>query len=1419
MKRLLFLALLLCPIFSVAQPNSDIYLPEVLKPWKQWVMEREPERNCSILADTRQCVWPGRLSLDIQDTRANFEMEVVIEHESELVLPGNAELLPTDLVSIRDSRDLPLWINDNQPTTRLQPGSYQIRGALNWNKIPKSLPISPAAALVNLKIKGKTIDHPRLNERGELWLQDETATEQTEGDTLKLQLFRKLVDGTPFLVSTVLRLRVSGKARELALGRILPDNFVPNQIISPLPYQIAEDYSLTVQVRPGVHEIRIDALSAAPPESLAAIKSGVAAWPEQEVWGWVPNEQLRSVTLSGVDATEMERLDPPSDFNGLSAYLMTPDKSLTFSELRRGETERADDQLTIARQFWLDLDGRGYTVRDTLNGEISRDWRLDAATELELGHVSSSGRDLLITLNPETKQRGVEVREQQLNLQSESRIASGKTALRAVGWEHDAQSLQGTLMLPPGWTLLNAGGVDFVDFSWLNGWTLLDLFLVVLMAVATAKLFGRPVGLVAFATMLVVHGEAGAPFNLWFHLLAAFALARYLPEGSAKRFARLYGICTLAALGLMTIGFAAAQLRYGLFPQAGYYDRSTGGSVIGFLYGQAEQNMFGLVLLMLLGMLILNFLGALLQRSFWRAFKILLAGALLSIVMAIVLSANFGGSDAYYGTEDLQLAAGGSPLVRNEYPMQAGAAQVAEELEQSYDSTSMVDAAAPQRKFKAKKLALVDSKAVIQTGPSVPTWSWRQIHFGWTGPVSKDQTFSLLLVGPWINLVLALLRVGLLITLLAKFIRELGRNGLIPFSRFRSMVGSAALIAPLLLIAAPLAQAQSFPSQALLKELEERVANEQCDAGCSRMASLRLKVSERSAELLIKANSRGSGAIALPGPISQLIPRTITIDGQLSSALRRDPDGFVWVRVPDGVHQIGVSADLVRRDVVTLQLIDRPLPVELEAPNWLVEGVNQNHIAVGSLQLTRAAQPGDNGDLRPEGAAQQSDALTPSWFTIERSLSLESTWSIQTTLTRRGNLDRPQILRIPLFTGESVLSDSIKVDHNQAVVQMARGQQAVSWESSLKETPELLLKASTEPLFTENFAVTCSPIWRCEASGPNPISSISEGTRSMQWQPYPGEEIKLDVQRPEAATGDAITIEAVNYELSPGQQKSAAILNVKTRASQGGFLKLKLPADAVLRRVTISGREETARFAAPEISVPISTGATEFTIEFGLNQGVQFWHQFPAVELLGESYNITTNFNVPESRWILFVGGPSWGPVVLFWSKLAIVLLLALLLSRSGLSAIGTSSWVLLGLGLATLPLALALIPVIWLCLMRFRKTHAPAQPLKFNLLQLLLGLLTVASAAVFYRAVQVGLVISPDMLITGAGSTNSRLSWYVDRVDGFLPQPWVISAPLLVWHLVMIAWSIWLVSALVGWFKLALESFTYDGVWKRGNS
>jgi hypothetical protein len=170
----------------------------------------------------------------------------------------------------------------------------------------------------------------------------------------------------------------------------------------------------------------------------------------------------------------------------LPAYLVAPGAP-KLVERRRGDADPAPDELALERTLWLDFDGRGYTAHDAITGRLSRGWRLEMAEPVVLGRVAIDGRDQLITRLPGSTRAGVELRQASANVSADSRIEGAVRELPAAGWAQDFASVQGHLMLPPGWRLLHASGVDHPSPTWLQHWSMLEIFLALITALAVAQ--------------------------------------------------------------------------------------------------------------------------------------------------------------------------------------------------------------------------------------------------------------------------------------------------------------------------------------------------------------------------------------------------------------------------------------------------------------------------------------------------------------------------------------------------------------------------------------------------------------------------------------------------------------------------------------------------------------------------------------------------------------------------------------------------------------------------------------------------------------------------------------------------------------------------------------------------------------------
>ncbi len=93
-----------------------------------------------------------------------------------------------------------------------------------------------------------------------------------------------------------------------------------------------------------------------------------------------------------------------------------------FKTIRRGDPEPEPNQLNLTRKLWLDFDGEGYTVNDTITGNMTRGWRLNTLPQTQLGRVTLNGSNQFITQDKSGKQ-GVEVRSGSITLDADSRVA------------------------------------------------------------------------------------------------------------------------------------------------------------------------------------------------------------------------------------------------------------------------------------------------------------------------------------------------------------------------------------------------------------------------------------------------------------------------------------------------------------------------------------------------------------------------------------------------------------------------------------------------------------------------------------------------------------------------------------------------------------------------------------------------------------------------------------------------------------------------------------------------------------------------------------------------------------------------------------------------------------------------------------
>jgi hypothetical protein len=1316
-----------------------------------WVLDEVPTLGCATVQGQAVCLWPGRLRLDLGASGGTFGLELQADRPVDARLPGSAERWPQDVRL--DGAPAPVFGHDGAPRLRVPPGRHRVDGRFAWSRLPESLSVPPEIGLVDLRLDGQAVPRPRRDEAGLLWLRAGTEA-AGEGERLRLQVFRRIRDGIPLFVETRLELEVAGRAREITLpGALLPGT-VPVAVSGDLPARVEKD-TLRVQVRGGRYAVSVDARVEGHPKAIGLPKGPPPEpWPPREVWVFAADERQRQVELAGPTPIDPSRTELPREWRALPAFLVEPGASLALNEVRRGEAEAPPDALSLARELWLDPDGRGASVRDRFSGTLRATTRLDLLPPGTLGRIAVDSQDQLVTARPGTNAAGVELRRSALQLEADSRLALGG-AIPAVGWTAGVEQLGATLHVPPGWSLLAANGVDRVPGTWTSRWTLLGFFFVLIVTLAVHRLFGLRPALLALAALVLAHGEPGAPFAVWLSLVAAIALQRVAPAGRIRGLARLWFFASAAVLVVLVVPFARDQVRDALFPQV----------------GEAAEGPTGRLATVPAKVGVVGGVPA-------------AAPASPAEVSALTAPVNAPAQELEKAADRLRSA---GSLARSREAVQAAAERkIAKEERYAYN------------------IALEqDPKAVLQTGPGVPGWTWRSYSLTWSGPVGRDHRMRLLLFSPGMNRLLTALRLVLLAAL--GLVLLTGRWPTLP--RRPRVEPLAALLALIVLPASARAQVE-VPGKELLEELKQRLTRlAPCEPQCVTTPSLTLRLDDSRLALSAEVHAAADGVWALPGPVGSWVPAEVRVDGAPAVAIARRASGFLHLRLPRGVHHVEATGPVPPGDSFTLQFADPPRRAGAEAPGWDISGLRRDGPAEPSILLTRR--------LAARGGAPAAEGRYAPWLEVTRTLAFGVTWTVQTRVHRATPLGAPIALRVPLLPGEAPTRANLVVEKGEAAVSLGGDETDTVWESTLEQAPQIVLRASEGRPWSDVWRLQCSPIWSCAATGLPPVSRLADGVFAPEYRPWPGESLTVALAHPQGVEGQTLTIDDLALEATPGRRLERVRLVATARSSREQPLVLRVPREAEVQQVAIDGQDRPARPESGELRLTVPAGRHTVEVRWQQSRGMGVLYGLPSVSLSSPVVNVTQQVTLPPERWLLAARGPAWGPAVLFWSYLVFLVAVAFGLGRLSVSPFTSAQWVLLGLGLSVLPALAALVVAAFALALALRGRRPLGNAWAFDGLQLLLAAWALVTLGILYVAIHQGLLFRPDMQVAGNGSTDTLLRWYADRVSGTMPAAGVLSLPLWVYRLAMLLWALWLASGLVRSVGPAWRAFSEGGLWR----
>lgn len=1337
-SKFLFLFVLLFCRVALAVPQ----IPDELKPWIPWVLHGHQEELCPFLqgqpSDT-VCQWPGELVLELAAEGGRFEQTVEVLADGWVKLPGGKTAWPQGVMV--DGKAHPVLSQNEGPALFLEKGIHALAGIFKWSEMPEAVPVPLQTGLVTVSVNGQALTNPYRDESGQLWLASRDASGDNAKEELSLVVNRKVSDAVPLILTTRIDVAVSGKAREIKLPLPLPEGFVPMELNSPLPSRLEPDGSLRVQVRPGQWRVEIASRSLALVNELVLPKSD-AIWPAEETWVFEAKPELRVVGVTGAVPVDPRQTTLAEDWKSLPAYQLEAGDKLAFEQKSRGNENPDPDKLSLVRTLWLDFDGGGYSFRDLIDANLRRSTRLEMGPDMKLGRVRIDGEDQFITILSDPNTPGVEIPKSMAKLDAEGRGDLRGTALPAVGWRHDFESVRGTLILPRGFLALAAWGIDDNSGTWLGRWTLMDLFLLFVFSLAGGKILGKRFGVLFFFALGLTLVEGGAPRWLWLAVLVFLALCRAITTGWLARVFRLLKYLSLIILILVCADFAVEQLRRGLFP------------VLDESYERGAFTMGG-----------------------------------------------FGENEDYMNNVNAPLPAPKSEgFAMSKDDVNRGNLAVQQQEGGSIQSLQML-----KRKSYSYK---VDPTQRVQTGFGLPSWSGRSFSYSFSGPVTADHGFHVVLVPPFLNGVLAFLRVLLLTVVLLRFI---GRS-LKPPHMTKTVKATVAALLLMVLTSPPvdaIVVKEDLPPKTMLDELRERLLERYlCAPNCATISEMDVVATEDGVTLTMSAQAQIETALALPGHSKDWKARSVTLDN-LSAVVLQDKDGTFWVKIPAGTHTVIARGQISDQNEIRIPFVEKPHRVTVSAPDWSISGLDKRGLVEDALTFHRLGNK-----KRTDNGGEQK--IAP-FLEVHRHLSFGLKWEMQTTVSRKNASGQAVALDIPLLPGESVLTETVTANNSFVRVHLSPQAESISYSSSLPIGESLELVAAQTNDWVETWVVEMTPLWHAEFSGIPSVHPGQAGTAGeRQWRPWPGEKLKIALRKPTGAPGPTVTVDKAELSLTPSIRMTASKLDLSVRTSTGGQYVVELPANIRMDSYALNGVNQPIRQEKNKVIFMLSPGSHAVTLAWTEDVGLTPSFTTPEIRWQGDLVNATVNVNMPGNRWILWLCGPQIGAVVQYWGLLVLILIGAFILSRLPSSPLKVWQWILLLLGLTQTSVWEAGFVVAWLLFIgKCRSGFMPERAFAYDLRQLLMMLLTLVALAILVDGVHQGLLGYPRMHITGNGSSHDWLSWYQDRTDGMMPKAHILSVPILVYHLVMLAWALWLASSLIKWMKWEWQALCVGGLWR----
>ncbi len=1396
-------------------------IPSSLAEWVPWIQDKNPEWNCAKTPKGTACTWIGKVTYSIADNETDFELEGLLLRGGDIPLPSSSKLVSSHISVYRDgSKYLRYTVSREEGKSAvvgLPKGTYKITGKLLYEKTPSEIPAPSEYGLieivpseVSVKEGAGTIRYYRGKDQ--IYIEKKAQSEIEIEDSVRVELFRSIQDGSPLKITTRLRLQVSGNPRTISFGKVLPKNSVISRVNSTLQYSL-NNSELSLQVYQGSHDVELVSLLSQPVYEIDVSDVSSELLPEEEIWVWNAYPQFRGVEISGARSLNPSQVRLPSGFRGSSTLGVARESKIVLKEIRRGEEVAPKNSLFVTRTIYPKLDKSGFIIQDEVSGTLNSATRLNMLPELEPGGAFLNHAPVPLTIDPGTNESGVEIRETQFVLSGTSAFEnsfSTKTTFKATGWNSEMEQVNLNLPLPPSWKLLAVSGVSSAKGTWVSLWNSYEIFLLLILSIFVMKLFNKKLAVLFLVFSVISKGEFMNPCIFFAWLMVFYAASTALNSTAHKTLqAAIYGsvFLSLAAYCVQTLSFAKLQFIQFLHPQL----------QSGTRYRSLFQEIASLIEMSPLiwpTMLFFIFVG--LCVLFWamkgeswgyKVGRLVLGGFFVFIVSGVVsgvvgLSALFLGSSFDDSSESYL----GAPASHAPEAMMSSSAP----SEISYDDTRILSKIAGGRRQVQKP-----KDRELQSGLFVPEWRWKTASALIRGPVPPSYEVSMYYLPSGIERFLCALRSCLSIVLFVwSLLLIVPRDVMARLSSLAARHSVCFLIVLSALMGAKEARAE-FPPEAYLKDLENRLESRLCkEAECSTIHDLSLVMDEGTYVFKISASSIGKSVVRIPGKITDFSPKEIVINGSRKSYARINEE-HLEVLLENGLSSVEVRGELRFDGSITVRFPQLPLDFSYTSSSWRLDKVLQRGEVPTELKLIReSVEKGES-----PGTADRHIGVEefPETFIVHRVIRIGEHIEVSGVVNRLGRSDKSATIEVPLQKNEILTSPEWKSRDGNIVMSFTADSSSSYFQSRIdfpKESlvREFLLSVSHRSGVFERWDIICEDYIFCDISGLPLTRDVGASNEIKQsFLPFSGETLSVSSRLLESAPGAFLTIEEVVHGVSWGESRLKGSVYIRAKATRQAPLQMRLSnPDIEILSVKVGDTQDARKFNYDEISILLEPGEQAVTVEYARAFSPEIFEKVEEVFLNSPAGNIRTNIGLPikNYRWLVYFGGGEWGPASLFWSKLLVTLLVLSALRYVQVLNVNIFLLVGFGIGLSMVPTILQPLPVLLHVLFQSMESGKfPDEKFSPLLRKTLMTLLLIAGLFVLYLIIRVGLLGEPTSLIAGNRSSQMYLSWYHDislpeDASYKLPAPWVLSLPMMYWRILTHGVAILMVFIGLGWVQ-----------------